>query len=131
MQPTYPGVYIQEIPSGVHTIVSVATSMTSFVDYFKEGPMDEATDIYGMADFQRQFGGLDPNSEASYAISHLFLNGGSHAIVVRCAGGNEKSDPPLAKASVGIPADTDSLGVSAKSEGVWGNCLRVEIDHDV
>ena len=30
--PTYPGVYIQEIPSGVHTIAGVATSIAAFID---------------------------------------------------------------------------------------------------
>ena len=29
--PTYPGVYIEELPSGVRTIVGVATSITAFV----------------------------------------------------------------------------------------------------
>ena len=59
VQVTYPGVYIQEIPSGVHTITSVATSITAFIDFFKEGPMNEAVEIFGMTDFQRVFGGLD------------------------------------------------------------------------
>ena len=27
--PTYPGVYIEEIPSGVHTITGVSTSITA------------------------------------------------------------------------------------------------------
>ena len=30
--PTYPGVYIEELPSGVHTITAVTTSVTAFVD---------------------------------------------------------------------------------------------------
>jgi phage tail sheath protein FI len=29
--PTYPGVYIEEIPSGVRTITPVATSITAFI----------------------------------------------------------------------------------------------------
>jgi len=29
--PTYPGVYIEEIPSGVRTITGVSTSVTAFV----------------------------------------------------------------------------------------------------
>lgn len=29
--PTYPGVYIEEIPGGVRTITGVATSITAFV----------------------------------------------------------------------------------------------------
>jgi phage tail sheath protein FI len=31
MPVTYPGVYIQEIPSGVRTITGVATSITAFI----------------------------------------------------------------------------------------------------
>ena len=63
-QVTYPGVYIQEVPSGVHTITTVGTSITAFIDFFREGPMNEAVEVFGMADFQRIFGGLDDRSEA-------------------------------------------------------------------
>ena len=35
--PTYPGVYVVEIPSGVRTITGVATSVAAFVDYFRRG----------------------------------------------------------------------------------------------
>ena len=38
---TYPGVYIQEIPSGVRTITGVATSITAFVGRAAAGPTDE------------------------------------------------------------------------------------------
>ena len=40
--PTYPGVYIEEIPSGVHTITGVATSIAAFVDFFTWGQMNQA-----------------------------------------------------------------------------------------
>ena len=130
-QVTYPGVYIQELPSGVHTITSVATSITAFIDFFKEGPLDEAVEIYGMTDFKRVFGGLDDRSEASYAISQFFLNGGSTALVVRCAA--KDGTHPLATADVGIAATAAGgsavLTVSAASAGLWGNTLRVDIDH--
>lgn len=45
VQVTYPGVYIQEVSSGVHTITSVGTSITAFIDFFREGPTDEAVEI--------------------------------------------------------------------------------------
>jgi phage tail sheath protein FI len=32
VQPTYPGVYIEELPSGVRTITGVATSITGFLE---------------------------------------------------------------------------------------------------
>src|SRR5271157_4632022 len=83
VNPTYPGVYIEEIPSGVHAITGVATSIGAFVDFFPQGPLNEAVQIFSYSDFERQFGGLDERSEASYAIQQFFLNGGSEAWVVR------------------------------------------------
>ena len=38
--PTYPGVYIEEVPSGVRTITGVATSITAFVGRAKKGKLD-------------------------------------------------------------------------------------------
>lgn len=129
---SYPGVYIQEVPSGVHTITSVATSITAFIDFFTEGPMNQAVEIFGMTDFQRVFGGLDDRSEGSYAISQFFLNGGGTALVIRVAGFD--GTHPLSKAGVILKADASGGGaqvleVSAASEGIWGNNLRVDIDY--
>ena len=35
---TYPGVYVEEIPSGVHTITGVSTSDTAFIDFCARAP---------------------------------------------------------------------------------------------
>lgn len=124
---TYPGVYIEEVPSGVRTITSVGTSITAFVDFFREGPMNVATEVFGMADFTRVFGGLDARSEAGYALQQFFLNGGSSALVVRCASGATGT----AGVTIGLrtaPA-TPAITVTAVSAGLWGNTLRVDIDH--
>src|SRR6266566_3964447 len=37
VQPTYPGVYVQEVPSGVRTIVGVATSIGCYVTRIANG----------------------------------------------------------------------------------------------
>lgn len=34
---SYPGVYVEEVPSGVRTLVGVSTSNTAFVDFFRAG----------------------------------------------------------------------------------------------
>jgi phage tail sheath protein FI len=60
--PSFPGVYIEEVPSGVHPITGVATSIAAFVDYFQRGPMNEAVEIFSFADFERVFGGLNTRS---------------------------------------------------------------------
>ena len=81
--PTFPGVYIEEVPSGVRTITPVGTSTAAFVDRFRRGPLNVAVQVLSPSDFEREFGGLDPTSEASYAIQQFFQNGGSDAYVVR------------------------------------------------
>ncbi len=127
---SYPGVYIQEVPSGVRTITSVSTSVAAFVDFFREGPMNTPVQIFGTADFQRNFGGLDRRSKASYAITQFFLNGGSEAYVVRVASADVAN--PLRRAGVRVLAadgTTEILEITAADEGVWGNSLRVGIDH--
>jgi phage tail sheath protein FI len=50
---TYPGVYIEEIPSGVRTITGVATSITAFVGRTLRGPVDEPITINSFSDFER------------------------------------------------------------------------------
>lgn len=90
IKPTYPGIYVQEIPSGVHTITGVSTSVTAFVGLAKTGPVNLATHILSYADYERSFGGLASYSEMSYAINQFFLNGGSEAWVIRLIGQDTK-----------------------------------------
>ncbi|HEY1360726.1 MAG TPA: phage tail sheath family protein, partial [Xanthobacteraceae bacterium] len=80
---TYPGVYIQEVPSGVRTITGVATSITAFVGRAAAGPTDEPVMLTSFADYERRFGGLDVASPMSYAVRDFYLNGGSQALIVR------------------------------------------------
>jgi phage tail sheath protein FI len=126
---SYPGVYIEEIPSGVHTITGVATSIGAFVDFFPQGPMNEAVQILSQADFERKFGGLDTRSEASYAIQQFFLNGGSQAYVVRVTSltsGNEAAAAAIAMEDA--PGGSPVLTATAKSAGAWGNQIRIDVD---
>ena len=123
VNPTYPGVYIEELPSGVRTITGVSTSIAAFIDYFNKGPMNKAVQLLSMSDFEREFGGLDTKSEASYAIQQFFLNGGAEAWVVRTA----SKTPPAVKSGTSLGT---SLAVSAINEGAWGNFIRVAIDHN-
>jgi uncharacterized protein len=80
---TYPGVYIEEIPSGVRTITGVATSITAFIGRARRGPTEKAMTINSYADFERIFGGLWTESSLGFAVRDFYLNGGSQAIIVR------------------------------------------------
>src|SRR5438046_1676355 len=74
---SYPGVYIQEIPSGVRTITGVATSIAAFVGYTRKGVPDKAVPITSFSDFERSYGGLDRDSPVSYAVRQFYANGGT------------------------------------------------------
>jgi uncharacterized protein len=117
--PTYPGVYVEELPSGVHTITGVATSITAFIGKTSRGPANQATTITSYADFERQFGGLSTASSLSYAVRDFFLNGGSQAIIVRLTG----------QGGATATLTVDSLTLQAVSGGAWGNALRARVDY--
>jgi phage tail sheath protein FI len=126
---TYPGVYIEEVPSGVRTITGVATSVTAFVGYTPRGPADEARQVFNFAQFERLYGGLHRDSLLSYAVQHFFQNGGAEAWIVRVASG-------AVEASVVLENDVDPLtslhvlSATAVSQGIWGNNLRIDVDYD-
>ncbi len=108
---TYPGVYIEEIPSGVRTITGVATSIAAFVGWAPKGPSDHAEGVLGWSDYARKFGGLDNRSLLGYAVSQFFANGGQRAYIVRLAAAN-------------AAASTVTLGglkVTARSPGQWAD----------
>ena len=116
---TYPGVYIQELPSPVHTIASVATSITAFVGYTPRGIDNRAQEIFSFGDFERLYGGLATNSELSYAVQQFYQNKGSDAIVVRV---------PM-HGAIGANVVFDSLTFTALSSGAWANGqLLIDID---
>src|SRR5215203_70146 len=120
--PTYPGVYIEEIPSSVRTITGVGTSTTAFVGRALRGPVDEPVRITSFVDFESIFGGLWSGSTMSYAVQQYYLNGGSDAIVVRVHNGADKSD-------VELPAGSDALTLESANAGSWGNNLLARVDH--
>jgi phage tail sheath protein FI len=123
--PTYPGVYIQELSSGVHTITGVATSITAFLGRASRGPLNQATTVTSQADFQRNFGSLNRKFPMTYAVNDFFQNGGSQAVIVRLfkAAAGAKT---VAKLSAGKTGGT-LLPLQAASFGTWGNGLKVRI----
>ena len=59
---SYPGVYIDEVSSGVHTITSVSTSIAAFFGRTSKGPLNKAVRCLSLADFLRNFGAPHPES---------------------------------------------------------------------
>jgi len=118
---TYPGVYIQEIPSGSRTITGVATAVAAFVGRAARGPVDEPVAITSLAEYERTFGSLTRDAGMGYAVRDYYLNGGRQAVIVRLAAG-----------AVATEIGLDGLvSLVASGPGTWGNALEVEVEHVV
>jgi len=147
--PTYPGVYIEEIDSGVRTITGVSTSTAAFVGSAERGPVNEPVSIGSFGDYERTFGRLVLRHPMGFAVRDFFLNGGASAVIVRLV--NEPADPageggptgakkgaveaPPPKppaAEIRLPvsggAASDALVLVASSPGAWGNNLQAVVD---
>lgn len=124
---TYPGVYIQEIPSGVRTITGVATSVTAFLGSAVRGPDDMPVALNNFGDFERIFGGLSAGSTLGYAVRDFFQNGGGQAIVVRLYNPETGASAKAAKSKLRV----GDFRFEAASKGAWGCNLRATTDLDV
>jgi len=125
--PTYPGVYIEEVSSGVHTISGVATSITAFVGAASRGLENQAVRLFSFADYERAFGGLASDSEMSYAVQQFFDNGGSDAYVVRVTKASAAAAQIVLLAGA---AGTQAVTLTARSKGTWGNNVVADVDYN-
>ena len=118
---SHPGVYIEEIPSGVRAIAGVETSITACVGKAARGPVGDPQTIKSFSDFEQLFGGLHRDFPLGYAVRDFFVNGGSTAIISRVY------RPTAGKASR-ARIEVANFALEASSEGRWGAALRARID---
>jgi len=121
--PTYPGVYVEEVPSSVRPIVGVPTSVTAFIGRTSRGPADEPVVINTWGDYERIFGGLWQHSTMSYSVSDYFANGGAQALVVRLFRPlfdteQDRTDAAAAAADTAAAAATEAADPSATAQSV-------------
>jgi phage tail sheath protein FI len=134
---SYPGVYILEQVSSVHTITGVPTSVAAFYGYASQGPVGSATHVSSWLDYERTYGGIDPACPMSYAVYLFFANGGSDAEIVRAtAVGQDSNKKPIVDAGSAATINITSADGKAKtpwatlhatSPGDWANDLIVKI----
>lgn len=122
ISPTYPGVYVQEIDSGVRTIAGVPTSVAAFVGRTKRGPVNQPTTCFNSGEYTRRFGGLWTDSTVSYTVDDFFGNGGGQCEIVRLFRPDGDSDG-YAQLTLA------SLNLRATSPGSWGKSLKGAISH--
>src|SRR6266496_446109 len=114
---TYPGVYVQEISSGVRPLEVASTSTAAFVGLAEMGP-EEATRVTSWTEFQRRFGTFFADSFLAHSVFQYFNNGGRQCYIVRVT----RSNAAVAGVTVANRATAPVAGVvfSAKNKGAWG-----------
>lgn len=119
LNPTAPGVYVSEVPSGSRAIVGVATSITAFVGRALRGPVDTPVKIGSMAEFVRIFGPVWRESGLGFGVRDFYVNGGGAALVVRV----------VAADSAVAHFDVDDLKLVATGPGEWANTMKIGVSH--
>ena len=90
-----PGVFVEEVPSGVKPIAGVSTSTIGMVGVTERGPVDQPTLVTSFGAYSRIFGGMldhrvfTGNRDAlPFAVQGAFDNGASRIFVDRIVGAN-------------------------------------------
>ena len=122
--PTYPGVYVQEVPSGVRTIAGVSTSIGMFLGMTKAGPMFDPVRCTTYTDFVRAFSDDTSSAQLPNYVKLFFLNGGTDCYVMRLANG-------ATNASVAIKNElkAEVLVLTAKNAGATGENIRAVVTY--
>src|SRR4051812_2583264 len=119
MSPEYlaPGIYVDEIPTSVHTIEGVSTSTAAFVGRAASGPTDKPVLVTSFRDFEAVYGGLAVDCPLGFAVRDFFINGGMNAWIVRVvhrdANHNEDESVPITDEDVADPS------LCAQQRGLW------------
>ncbi len=129
---SYPGVYIEELPSSTHTVTAAPTSITVFVGYTNPfwlrapdatpPPFGVATEIFSFADYQALYGGFFNSpwlpDYMGQAVFEFFQNGGSDAIIVALQAGNyfdPTKVPPADDTGKAVVPATAVMGTGANN----------------
>jgi phage tail sheath protein FI len=123
---SYPGVYVQEVPSGVRTIVGVGTSIGMFIGTAKKGPINSPVRCVSYLDYARTFGEDPTGGELVRYVKLFFLNGGTDCYVMRIANGAIPAAITL-RNEAAVPAAV--LRLTAKDAGVAGNDIRALVTY--
>lgn len=126
VNPSYPGIYIQELSSNSHAITPAPTSIAAFVGYshpFQTVAFNAVQECFSFSDYQTYFGPLFSSGliDASLprAVYQFFLNGGSTAYVVGLQPGLFDATGALIGERLGGPQGrlASGLTINASSSG--------------
>jgi uncharacterized protein len=126
---SYPGVYVQEVSSGVRTIVGVGTSVGMFIGRASGGELYKPVQCLSFEDVARNFTTEDGGSELIPSLRMFFTNGGSNCYVMRIAD-DTAAPAKLSLLSEAKVALSPALIVSARGAGLMGNDIRLSVSYN-
>jgi phage tail sheath protein FI len=128
VQVSYPGVYVQEVPSGARTITGVSTAIAAFVGVTRRGPLLKPTTVLGFTEYTRIFGSDVSKGELTDQVRQFFLNGGQQAVIVRI--GKDTKEAFVEVTNGGAGPQLLTIKLTARSAGSDGNSLRAKVDYN-
>ena len=123
-QVTYPGVYVQEVPSGVRTIVGVSTSTAMFMGRIAGGILNKPVRCLNYSDFANNFSEDISVGDMARYVKLFFLNGGTDCYVMRLAKGAQAASVTLQSVD-----NTDRIRLIAKQQGTLGENIRASVTY--
>ncbi|MEA2721879.1 MAG: uncharacterized protein QOJ39_3743 [Candidatus Eremiobacteraeota bacterium] len=131
----HPGVYVQEVSSGLQPIQGVSTSTAAFIGVTDKGPIPgtklpagraaQPGLVTSMSDYLRRYGGFRTDSFLTYAVQAFYQNGGKRLYIVRVAKNAKAAALGSSLSPISPPTPADALPISAASEGLWGNNIWI------
>lgn len=123
-----PGVYVEEVSSGIQPITGVGTSTAAFIGTTPRGVPGQALFIDGLAGFAELFGGHVPGEAGlmAQAIQGFFANGGRRAYAVRVLPADAVVGTGASQAA--RQGGFNALTAAPRGAGRWSTHLRVHIN---
>lgn len=137
-----PGIFFEETiasASGANTFVrtpkklgapvtGAKVGVAGFVGTAPRGVLRQPIKITSWNQYMTEFGAFDVNSMLAYSVKGFFENGGTECYVVRTCKYNDNSPTAIsAKLAVNDKDSGEVFSIYAKSEGIWGNDISIEV----
>lgn len=121
-----PGVFIQEVelPQAIE-LAEGGAAIGAFVGSLQKGPTSAPVLVNSWSEFTKTFGSLNDAYPTTWAAYNFFSNGGRQLYVKRITGAGASASSVTLTDRANTPQDT--LTLTAKSFGAWGNDLAVSV----
>ena len=123
-----PGVYVEEVSSGIKPIEGVSTSTAGFLGRTERGPAG-ANFVTSFTEYQRLYGGFQNQPAGMYlphAVKGFFDNGGRRAFISRTVvDGLQAAEANATTATEQDSPTLDIFTVKANGPGAWGTRVYV------